>query len=83
MTCLRMALGSDAPSLLALRDGALKYGACTEDVDGTIRGLVSVGDGCRDTAAVLQPTEFERFFAGRGVSLGAVAASETGAGPEA
>ncbi|MFH9761057.1 C39 family peptidase [Streptomyces anulatus] len=40
MTCLRMALGADAPSLFALRDGALKYGAYTEDVDGTIRGLV-------------------------------------------
>ncbi|MFK0183102.1 C39 family peptidase [Streptomyces rubiginosohelvolus] len=40
MTCLRMALGGDAPSLFELRDGALKYGAYTEDVDGTIRGLV-------------------------------------------
>ncbi|CAM5575467.1 hypothetical protein SMICM304S_11699 [Streptomyces microflavus] len=25
MTCLRMALGADAPSLFELRDGALKY----------------------------------------------------------
>ncbi|MET8376277.1 peptidase [Streptomyces microflavus] len=40
MTCLRMALGADAPSLFELRDGALKYGAYTEDGDGTIRGLV-------------------------------------------
>ncbi|WLQ47679.1 peptidase [Streptomyces poriferorum] len=40
MTCLRMALGADAPSLFALRDGALEYGAYTEDGDGEIRGLV-------------------------------------------
>lgn len=40
MTCLRMALGSDAPSLFSLRDGALEYGAYTEDGDGGIRGLV-------------------------------------------
>ncbi|MBV7248978.1 C39 family peptidase [Streptomyces sp. MW-W600-10] len=40
MTCLRMALGADAPSLFALRDGALKYGAYTQDMEGTIRGLV-------------------------------------------
>ncbi|MFI6859182.1 peptidase [Streptomyces sp. NPDC050421] len=40
MTCLRMALGADAPSLFALRDGALEYGAYTEDTDGAIRGLV-------------------------------------------
>ena len=40
MTCLRMALGTDAPPLFALRDGALGYGAYTEDGDGTIRGLV-------------------------------------------
>lgn len=40
MTCLRMALGADAPSLFALRDGALGYGAYTEDTDGSIRGLV-------------------------------------------
>lgn len=40
MTCLRMALGAGAPSLFALRDGALGYGAYTEDGDGTIRGLV-------------------------------------------
>nr|WP_202520962.1 peptidase [Streptomyces sp. SID5614] len=159
MTCLRMALGTDTPSLFALRDGALKYGAYTEDVDGTIRGLVyapfaeyvsevhkreatvhrhldvaeipglldagrtvlaSVHYGIRHPerpapgrgghlvlvtartadgsgvhfhnpsgtdagtrAAVLPLTEFGRFFAGRGVSLGAAAASETGAGPEA
>ncbi|MFK0130857.1 C39 family peptidase [Streptomyces rubiginosohelvolus] len=158
-TCLRMALGGDAPSLFELRDGALKYGAYTEDVDGTIRGLVyapfaeyvsevygreatvhrhldvaeipglldagrtvlaSVHYGIRHPerpapgrgghlvlvtartadgsgvhfhnpsgtdagtrAAVLPLTEFGRFFAGRGVSLGAAEASETGAGPEA
>ncbi|MFF8912441.1 peptidase [Streptomyces sp. NPDC015032] len=29
-----------APSLFALRDGALKYGAYTEDAQGAIRGLV-------------------------------------------
>ncbi|WP_257002303.1 C39 family peptidase [Streptomyces sp. WZ.A104] len=40
MTCLRMALGAESPSLFELRNGALKYGACTEDVDGVIRGLV-------------------------------------------
>ncbi|WP_031081870.1 peptidase [Streptomyces sp. NRRL WC-3549] len=40
MTCLRMALGAGAPSLFALRDGALAYGAYTEDTDGVIRGLV-------------------------------------------
>lgn len=40
MTCLRMALGTDAPSLFALRDGALGYGAYTEDGAGEIRGLV-------------------------------------------
>ncbi|WNI25380.1 peptidase [Streptomyces sp. ITFR-16] len=40
MTCLRMALGADAPSLFALRDGALGYGAYTEDAAGEIRGLV-------------------------------------------
>lgn len=40
MTCLRMALGASAPSLFALRDGALGYGAYREDGDGTIRGLV-------------------------------------------
>ncbi|MEI5097764.1 peptidase [Streptomyces sp. PmtG] len=41
LTCLRMALGPDAPSLFELRDGALKYGAYTEDADdGTIRGLI-------------------------------------------
>lgn len=40
MTCLRMALGHDAPSLFALRDGALKYGAYTEDADGAIHGLI-------------------------------------------
>ncbi|MGW0789263.1 peptidase [Streptomyces sp. NPDC002911] len=40
MTCLRMALGTGAPSLFALRDGALKYDAYTEDADGVIKGLV-------------------------------------------
>ncbi|MGW6025547.1 C39 family peptidase [Streptomyces sp. NPDC055099] len=40
LTCLRMALGPSAPSLFELRDGALKYGAYTEDADGTIRGLI-------------------------------------------
>lgn len=40
MTCLRMALGADAPPLFALRDGALGYGAYTEDPDGAIHGLV-------------------------------------------
>ncbi|MGX1883962.1 peptidase [Streptomyces sp. NPDC055287] len=40
VTCLRMALGADAPSLFALRDGALKYGAYTQDAGGTIRGLI-------------------------------------------
>ncbi|MFF2408540.1 peptidase [Streptomyces sp. NPDC058092] len=52
MTCLRMALGAGessravpaeaagAPSLFALRDGALKYGAYTEDAEGVIRGLI-------------------------------------------
>ncbi|MGW7198963.1 peptidase [Streptomyces chryseus] len=40
MTCLRMVLGPGAPSLFALRDGALKYGAYTRDAEGTIRGLI-------------------------------------------
>ncbi|MFD7528484.1 peptidase [Streptomyces sp. NPDC059849] len=40
MTCLRMALGTTAPSLFALRDGALRYGAYTEDEQGEIRGLI-------------------------------------------
>lgn len=40
VTCLRMALGAGAPSLFALRDGALKYDAYTEDSDGVIKGLV-------------------------------------------
>ncbi|MFD9904111.1 C39 family peptidase [Streptomyces sp. NPDC059063] len=41
LTCLRMALGPGAPSLFELRDGALKYGAYTEDPDdGEIRGLI-------------------------------------------
>ncbi|MFF2326048.1 MULTISPECIES: C39 family peptidase [unclassified Streptomyces] len=40
VTCLRMALGADAPPLFALRDGALAYGAYTEDAEGAIRGLV-------------------------------------------
>ncbi|MEV0323854.1 peptidase [Streptomyces sp. NPDC050658] len=41
LTCLKMALGPSAPTLFELRDGALKYGAYTEDAaDGTIRGLI-------------------------------------------
>lgn len=40
VACLRMALGTGAPSLFALRDGALQYDAYTEDADGVIRGLV-------------------------------------------
>lgn len=40
VTCLRMALGPGAPSLFALRDGAVKYGAYTEDAEGVIRGLI-------------------------------------------
>ncbi|MFJ4836688.1 peptidase [Streptomyces sp. NPDC088746] len=40
MACLRMALGAGAPPLFALRDGALKYDAYTEDADGVIKGLV-------------------------------------------
>lgn len=46
LTCLRMALGPQAPSLFELRDGALKYGAYTEETEatdgtaGAIRGLV-------------------------------------------
>ncbi|WP_274557108.1 peptidase [Streptomyces spiramyceticus] len=40
MACLRMALGPDAPSLFALRDGALEYGAYTDHEDGAIQGLV-------------------------------------------
>ncbi|MEE1793332.1 peptidase [Streptomyces sp. BE308] len=48
MTCLRMALGGDAPaapgapvpSLFALRDGALTYGAYTVDDDREIHGLI-------------------------------------------
>ncbi|MEV8453565.1 peptidase [Streptomyces sp. NPDC052095] len=40
MTCLRMALGAHAPSLFALRDGALRHGAYTEDARGGIRGLI-------------------------------------------
>ncbi len=40
ITCLRMVLGPDAPSLFALRDGALKYGAYTQDERGSIRGLI-------------------------------------------
>lgn len=40
MACLRMALGAGAPSLFALRDGAFKYGAYTEDAEGVIRGLI-------------------------------------------
>ncbi|MFC8229246.1 peptidase [Streptomyces sp. NPDC057287] len=40
VTCLRMALGTGAPPLFALRDGALKYDAYTENADGVIKGLV-------------------------------------------
>ncbi|MGH4032961.1 peptidase [Actinomycetota bacterium Odt1-20B] len=40
LTCFRMALGPAAPSLFELRDGALKFGAYTEDAEGEIRGLV-------------------------------------------
>ncbi|MFJ3702237.1 MULTISPECIES: peptidase [Streptomyces] len=42
MACLRMTLGPGAPSLFALRDGALRYGAYTDgaDSDGVIKGLV-------------------------------------------
>jgi hypothetical protein len=39
-TCLRMALGPDAPSLFELRDGALKFGAYTVDADGEIHGMI-------------------------------------------
>ncbi|MFD4629046.1 peptidase [Streptomyces sp. NPDC058284] len=39
LTCFRMALGASAPSLFALRDGALKYGAYTEE-DGVIKGMI-------------------------------------------
>ncbi|MBO1331299.1 peptidase [Streptomyces sp. VRA16 Mangrove soil] len=39
-TCLRMALGPDAPSLFELRDGAVKFGAYTVDAEGEIRGMV-------------------------------------------
>ncbi|MEV5977335.1 peptidase [Streptomyces sp. NPDC052114] len=39
LTCFRMALGPSAPSLFALRDGALKYGAYTE-TDGVIKGMI-------------------------------------------
>ncbi|MFF3728794.1 peptidase [Streptomyces sp. NPDC002476] len=40
MTCLRMVLGAGAPSLFALRDGAVRYGAYTQDAEGVIRGLI-------------------------------------------
>ncbi|MFJ9038173.1 peptidase [Streptomyces sp. NPDC102406] len=40
VTCLRMALGTEAPSLFELRDGALKSGAYTVDTDGVIHGMV-------------------------------------------
>ncbi|MCX4822319.1 peptidase [Streptomyces sp. NBC_01142] len=40
MTCLRMALGPASPTLFSLRDGALKYGAYTQDAEGVIRGLI-------------------------------------------
>ncbi|MFI6876501.1 peptidase [Streptomyces sp. NPDC050400] len=39
-TCLRMALGAEAPSLFELRDGALKFGAYTVDAEGEIHGMV-------------------------------------------
>ncbi|MHB9757996.1 cysteine peptidase family C39 domain-containing protein [Streptomyces sp. BYX5S] len=39
-TCLRMALGPDAPSLFELRDGALKFGAYRVDAEGEIHGMV-------------------------------------------
>ncbi|MFI7337326.1 peptidase [Streptomyces sp. NPDC050085] len=39
-TCLRMALGTTAPSLFELRDGALKFGAYTVDADGEIHGMI-------------------------------------------
>ena len=40
VTCLRMALGAGAPPLFALRDGAIEYGAYTQDAEGVIRGLI-------------------------------------------
>lgn len=40
MASLRMAIGPASPSLFALRDGALKYGAYTEAAEGTIRGMI-------------------------------------------
>ncbi|WP_409060446.1 peptidase [Streptomyces sp. SYP-A7185] len=40
VTCLRMALGPAAPPLFELRDGALKYGAYTQDAEGGIHGLI-------------------------------------------
>ncbi|MFE0174960.1 peptidase [Streptomyces sp. NPDC059002] len=39
LTCFRMALGPSSPSLFQLRDGALKYGAYTEE-SGVIRGMI-------------------------------------------
>ncbi|NGO78066.1 peptidase [Streptomyces sp. YC504] len=39
-TCLRMALGAEAPSLFELRDGAVKFGAYTVDGEGEIRGMI-------------------------------------------
>ncbi|MFJ4715472.1 peptidase [Streptomyces sp. NPDC088785] len=39
-TCLRMALGTAAPSLFRLRDDALAFGAYTVDADGDIHGMV-------------------------------------------
>ncbi|MFB6813788.1 peptidase [Streptomyces sp. NPDC056347] len=160
MTCLRMALGAGAPPLFALRDGALRHGAYTEDARGEIRGLIYApfaayareahgvdatvhrslapeeipglldagravmasvhyairhperpapgrgghlvlltsrtadgggvhfhnpsGTTARTRAAELSLSDFERFFAGRGVSLAMSGARpETGAGPEA
>ncbi|MFI9624147.1 peptidase [Streptomyces sp. NPDC052042] len=40
VTCLRRALGPGAPSLFELRDGAIEYGAYTQDAEGVIRGLI-------------------------------------------
>ncbi|CAH9417821.1 hypothetical protein SGL43_04868 [Streptomyces globisporus] len=76
-----MALGSDAPSLFALRDGALKYGACTEDVDGTIRGLVSVGDGCRDTGGRAAADGVRAVLRGPGRLAGSSSGIGNGSGP--
>ncbi|MEU6994503.1 peptidase [Streptomyces sp. NPDC046465] len=39
LTCFQMALGTSAPPLFTLRDGALKYGAYTEE-SGVIKGMI-------------------------------------------